>query len=377
MHKRPHILLTLALILGALPPAAVAGDEPEISLKDAFADAFRVGAALNRGQIMGEEPATLALVARQFNTLTAENVMKWEKIHPEEDRYDWAAPDALVDFADAHDIEVAGHVLIWHQQTPDWVFEDADGKPASRELLLARMERHIDTVVSRYRGRVDAWEVVNEALNEDGSLRQTPWLTIIGEDYIERAFAYAHRVDPAAALYYNDYNMYKPDKRDGAVRLVKGLLDKGIPVTGVGLQGHYGLGHPEDLGDFEASIEAIGALGLAAYITEFDLSVLPFPDEQSRSADLSVNLELREQLNPYVDGLPTEVEQRQRERWVALFRILLEHKDTVGRVTFWGVNDGQNWKNNWPMRGRTDYPLLFDRDNRPKPVYYDIIGLTR
>jgi endo-1,4-beta-xylanase len=224
---------------------------------------------------------------------------------------------------------------------------------------------------------VDTWEVVNEALNEDGSLRQTPWLTIIGEDYIERAFAYAHRADPAAALYYNDYNMYKPDKRDGAIRVVKGLLDKGIPVAGIGLQGHYGFGQPEDLGDFAASIEAIGALGLAAYITEFDLSVLPFPDEQSRSADLSVNLELREQLNPYADGLPTAVEQRQRERWIALFRILLEHRDTVERVTFWGVNDGQNWKNNWPMRGRTDYPLLFDRDNRPKPAYYDIIGLAR
>ena len=157
MHRRPYALLTLALLL-ALPPAAVAGDEPEIALKDAFADAFRVGAALSRGQILGEEPATLALAARQFNTVTAENAMKWEKIHPEEDRYDWAVPDALVDFADAHGIEVAGHVLIWHQQTPDWVFEDADGNPASRELLLARMERHIDTVVGRYRGRVDAWE---------------------------------------------------------------------------------------------------------------------------------------------------------------------------------------------------------------------------
>ena len=377
MYRHLHAMLTLTLVLVAVPPTAGAGDESEIALKDAFAHAFRVGAALNRGQIMGDEPATLALAARQFNTVTAENVMKWEKIHPEEDRYDWAAPDALVDFADAHEIEVAGHVLIWHQQTPDWVFEDGDGNPASRELLLARMERHIDTVVGRYRGRVDAWEVVNEALNDDGSLRQTPWLTLIGEDYIERAFAYAHRADPAAVLYYNDYNMYKPEKRDGALRLVKGLLDKGIPVAGVGLQGHYGLGHPEDLADFEASIEAIAALGLATYVTEFDLSVLPFPDEESRSADLNVNLELNARLNPYADGLPASVQQQQAERWVELFRILLRHRDTVERVTFWGVNDGHNWKNNWPMRGRTDYPLLFDRENRPKPEYYDIIALTR
>ena len=366
----------LAVALG-LTPAALAGEQPEASLKDAFADAFLVGAALNRDQILGEDPATLALVARQFNAVTAENVMKWEKIHPEEDRFDWTAADALVDFAGAHGMEVAGHVLVWHQQTPDWVFEDADGKPASRDLLLARMERHIDTVVRRYRGRVQCWEVVNEALDEDGSLRRTPWLDIIGEDYLQRAFEYAHRADPEACLYYNDYNMYKPAKRDGAIRLVQGLLEQGIPVSGIGLQGHYGMGHPESLQDFADSIAAVGALGLEAYITEFDLSVLPFPDEQSRSADLSVNLELKAQLNPYADGLPAEVEQRQRERWVALFRILLDHRDTVARVTFWGVNDAHNWKNDWPMRGRTDYPLLFDRNNQPKPAFHDIIALTR
>jgi endo-1,4-beta-xylanase len=159
--------------------------------------------------------------------------------------------------------------------------------------------------------------------------------------------------------------------------LVQGLLDRGLPVSGVGLQGHYGFGQPEDLQDFADSIAAVGALGLQAYVTEFDLSVLPFPDERSRSADLNVDLELNARFNPYADGLPAEVEAAQRERWRALFAILLAHKDTVGRVTFWGVNDGHSWKNNWPMRGRTDYPLLFDRENRPKAAYYDIIELAR
>lgn len=369
-------LLGLVLALGVQIPNA-AGADDAASLKQAFKDDFLVGTALNHAQIMGEEPETLTLVAREFSSLTAENVMKWEKFQPDEGQFDWAAPDALAEFAAAHGMHLVGHVLIWHQQTPDWVFEDAEGQPASRELLLARMERHIDTVVRRYRGRVQCWEVVNEALNDDGSLRRTPWLEIIGEDYIQRAFEYAHRADPEACLYYNDYNMYKPAKRDGAIRLVRELLEQGVPVSGIGLQGHYGMGHPENLQDFADSISAVGALGLEAYITEFDLSVLPFPDEQSRSADLNVNLELREQLNPYADGLPAEVEQRQRERWVALFRILLEHRDTVARVTFWGVNDGQNWKNDWPMRGRTDYPLLFDRQNRPKPAYFDIIALQR
>jgi endo-1,4-beta-xylanase len=383
MRKNPFdisshcVAATMLAAALSLPVPLRAGETPEAGLKDAFADAFLMGTALNRGQILGAEPDMLALVAQQFNAVTAENVMKWEKIHPEEDRFDWTAPDALVDLASAHGMQVAGHVLVWHQQTPDWVFEGAGGKPASREQLLARMERHIDTVVRRYRGRVQCWEVVNEALNDDGSLRRTPWLEIIGEDYIRRAFEYAQRADPEACLYYNDYNLYKPAKRDGAIRLAKGLLEQGIPVSGIGLQGHYGLGHPENLQDFADTLAAVGALGLEAYITEFDLSVLPFPDEQSRSADLSVNLELREQLNPYADGLPAEVEQRQRERWVALFRILLEHQDIVARVTFWGVSDGQNWKNDWPMRGRTDYPLLFDRQNRPKPAYYEIIGLVR
>jgi endo-1,4-beta-xylanase len=336
-----------------------------------------VGAALSRDQIMGEEPGVLELVAREFNAVTAENAMKWERIHPEEGRFDWAAPDALVEFADEHGMEVAGHVLLWHQQTPEWVFEGADGGPAGRELLLARLQGHIDAVVGRYRGRVDCWEVVNEALNEDGSLRSTPWLEQIGEDYIERAFEFAHRADPEACLYYNDYNLYKPAKRDGAIRLVRGLLDQGLPISGIGLQGHYGLEHPERLGEFSDSIAAIGALGIEAYVTEFDLSVLPFPDEQSRGADLGVDHELNARLNPYADGLPTNVERLQRERWVSLFMILLQHKDTVSRVTFWGVNDGHSWKNNWPMRGRTDYPLLFDRENRPKPAYYDIVELKR
>lgn len=371
MQRASSILVLLLCVVG------IAGQARAESLKAAYADAFRIGAALSRDQILGEEADVLSLVEREFNAVTAENAMKWERIHPEEGIYDWEAPDALVDFAGAHGIEVAGHVLVWHQQTPAWVFEDADGGPAGRELLLARMQSHIATVVGRYRGRVACWEVVNEALNEDGSLRRTPWLEQIGEDYIQRAFEFAHAADPEACLYYNDYNLYKPAKREGAIRLVRGLLDQGLPISGIGLQGHYGLGHPENLQDFADSIEAIGALGLEAYVTEFDLSVLPFPDERSRSADLSVNLELNALLNPYADGLPADIETAQRERWRALFGILLAHKDTVSRVTFWGVNDGHSWKNNWPMRGRTDYPLLFDRENRPKKAYYDLIDLAR
>ena len=374
---KPFQTAFAALVFAIASQASgAAADSTSRSLKAAFAGDFLVGAALNREQIMGEAPATLELVLAQFNSLTAENAMKWERIEPLENQFDWEAPDALAAFAEAQNMQLAGHVLVWHQQTPEWVFRDSDGKPASRELLLARMENHINAVVGRYKGKVKYWEVVNEALNDDGSLRQTPWLEIIGEDYIARAFEFAHRADPGAELYYNDYSLYKPGKRAGAVRLVKTLMDKGLRVDAIGMQAHYGLGHPEDWNDFDASIKAFAALGASVHITELDIAVLPFPDEQSRGADLSVDFELNARLNPYTDGLPRDVEKLQAERYLSLFRILLANRESIERVTFWGVDDGQSWKNNWPMRGRRDYPLLFDRNGQPKPVFYEVTGLA-
>jgi endo-1,4-beta-xylanase len=370
------MLLLLAMAGATRAAAADPASGQEVSLKDAFAGAFLVGAALSREQILGEKPGVLELAARQFNTLTAENVMKWEKIEPLENRFDWEAPDALAAFSEAHGMSLAGHVLVWHQQTPEWVFRDDAGNPASRELLLARMENHINALVGRYRGQVKYWEVVNEALNEDGGLRQTPWLTIIGEDYIEKAFEFAHHADPDAQLYYNDFNLYKPEKRAGAVRLVKRLKDRGLRVDAIGMQAHYGLGHPENWADFAGSIKSFAALGVAVHITELDIAVLPFPDEQSLGADLSVNHALNARLNPYVNGLPDAVERAQVERYTDLFRILLAHRDDVERVTFWGIDDAQSWKNGWPMQGRTDYPLLFDRAGQPKPAFFEVIKLT-
>jgi endo-1,4-beta-xylanase len=371
--KTRHWIVLAAALLAAGPAPAAHHDS---ALKDAFSDAFRVGVALNRTQILDQDEGALALVARQFNSVTAENAMKWERIEPEEGRFDWTAADALVEFAAAHGMEVAGHVLVWHQQTPDWVFQDADGQPASRELLLARMQRHIEAVVGRYRGRVHAWEAVNEALDEDGSLRRTPWLEIIGEDYLVKAFEFARAADPEAHLYYNDYGLHNPDKRAGAVRLVKALQAAGVRVDGVGIQGHYGLDNPRDLQDFEDSVTAFAALGATVHVTEMDVSVLPFPAQQDWGADLDVDLALDAKYNPFADGLPAAVAQQQIDQYTGLFRILLAHRDSIGRVTFWGLSDRDSWKNNWPMRGRTDYPLLFDRARQPKPVYHAVIGLT-
>lgn len=374
--KRSFVrLIPLLLLAGITAPVDASDTVPE-TLREAFAGHFHVGAALGRAVIEGTAPGVQGLAARQFDAVTAENDMKWENLQPEEGQFDFGISDALLDFAEANDMQVTGHVLLWHQQTPDWVFQDDTGAPAGREQLLQRLETHIQAVAGRYRGRVHGWDVVNEALNEDGSLRASKWLEILGPDYIAQAFAMAHAADPDARLIYNDYNLYQPAKRDGAVRIVKALQAKGVPIHAVGMQAHYGLGHPEDLQDVARSIQAFAALGVDVEITELDMAVLPFPQGSDGGADLDENFELQERLDPYRDGLPEDVAALQAERYAALFRIFLDH-EAVTRVTFWGVTDAGSWKNNWPMVGRTDYPLVFDRQGKPKPAFEAIMDLVR
>lgn len=367
-------LLCISLLATGMTTSGVA--EETSSFKQAFSGSFRVGAALSETQIMGRELMTLNVVREQFNALTAENEMKWERLQPEEGDFQWVSTDALVDFCEENDIFLTGHTLVWHSQTPDWVFEDAEGNPASRELLLARMEKHIKTIVSRYKGRIPSWDVVNEALEEDGSLRKSKWLQIIGPDYVEKAFEFAHQADPEAELYYNDYNLFTPEKRAGAMRLVKALQDKGIRVDGIGMQGHYGLDNPEDLGQLEDSIKAFGTIG-TVMITELDVSVLPFPEQAKWGADISIDLELNKKYNPYPSGLPEEIEKAQAERYLALFRIFLDNREHVSRVTFWGVGNSHSWKNGWPMKGRTDYPLMIDRHSQLRPMAYEVFKLAQ
>lgn len=378
MHRLACMTLVAGLAFaGALRTAnaeveIIQDDTP--SFRQEFSGRFLIGAALSRQQILGQEIGLLDFVAHQFNALTAENDMKWERIHPAEGVYEWVAADRLVEFCAANDIFLTGHTLIWHQQTPDWVFEDRHGNPASRELLLARMEEHINTVIGHFKGAVPSWDVVNEALHDDGSMRPTKWQQIIGDDFVEKAFEFAHKADPRAKLYYNDYNLYKPEKRAGVLRLVKSIQDKGIPVHGIGMQGHYGLSHPADLTQIEDSILAFSGLG-DVMITELDMTVLPSPDKADEGADISIDLELKSKYNPYTGGLPAGVQEIQDQRFLDIFGIFLKHQDRISRVTFWGVNDAQSWRNDWPMRGRTDYPLLVDRNNELKPVVYKLFEL--
>ncbi|REL38119.1 endo-1,4-beta-xylanase [Rhodohalobacter sp. SW132] len=346
----------------------------EQTLRSAFEGSFLIGTILNHRQIFGQDQRGQDLAVREFNAVTAENVMKWENIHPEPGVYDFDAADTMIDIAEENGMFVVGHTLVWHSQTPDWVFYDDEGELLSREALLERMKDHIETVVGRYKGRVHGWDVVNEAIVDDGTMRDTYWYRIIGEDFLVKAFEYAHAVDPEAELYYNDYSLEIPSKREGAIRLVEYLQENDAPITGIGTQGHFMLDFP-DLEEIEKTITDFAALGIDVMVTELDIDVLP-PAFDYMGADVSASAEMREELNPYPDALPDSVQQQLTDRYRDIFEIYLRHSDDITRVTFWGVTDGDSWKNNWPVSGRTNYPLIFDRNWEPKPAYHAIIELA-
>lgn len=363
-------LAFMTLIVGV---TVAARNEP--SLKDAYQGAFLVGAAVNAAQFTGADARGAALIAAQFNSITPENVLKWEHVHPKPGVYDFDLPDRYVAFGEQHHMWIIGHTLIWHNQTPPWVFQDDRGQPVDRATLLERMHDHILTVVGRYKGRINGWDVVNEALNEDGTLRQSLWLKIIGDDYIAKAFEFAHEADPRAELYYNDYSLENSAKREGAVALIRKLQAEGVPVAGIGLQGHVKMDWPTAMQE-DAAITAFAALGIRVNISELDVDVLPRTTPQN-GADVALKIESQPSLNPYINGLPDKVQEALTQRYADLFGVFLKHRADLGRVTFWGVTDGDSWLNDWPVRGRTNYPLLFDRRGQPKPAFDAVVGLTQ
>lgn len=341
------------------------------TLKGAFRNDFYIGAALNGGHVYGKDTKGVGIIEQHFNTISPENLLKWESVHPKPEAYNFEPADKYVEFGERNKMFVVGHALVWHNQTPEWVFEDGNGQAASREVLLQRMQDHIGTVAGRYKGKIDSWDVVNEALNDDGTLRQSKWLQIIGEDYLAKAFEFARQADPEMELYYNDYNLWKPTKRDGAVRLVRSLQEKGIKVDGIGMQGHYGLESPT-LEQIEASILAFANLGVKVSITELDIDVLPNPSRR-QGADIDATFAFDEKYNVYTDGLPDSVQQQLTARYAELFDLFRKHSDKIDRVTFWGVTDNDSWLNNWPIKSRTSYPMVFDREYQPKPAFEAIM----
>jgi len=309
----------------------------------------------------------------QFNQAVAENVMKGEVIQPEENRFDFNKADQFMRFCKENGLTPTGHCLVWHSQPPKWIFTDKEGKNVSREVLIDRMTRHIKTVVGRYRGEIKGWDVVNEMIEDNGELRNSLYRQIIGDDYIEIALKAAHEADPDAELYLNDYSMAKPAKREAYVKLIKGLKAKGCRIDAIGMQSHNGMDYP-DITEYEKSIEAFAALGLKVMFTELDFNCLPTPDNFG-GAEVSQSFEYQEKMNPYKNGISKKDYKKINDRMLEFFKVYYRHRDVISRITLWGVTDQSSWLNNWPIPGRTNFPLLFDRDNKAKPVVEEIIKL--
>ena len=346
--------------------AIAAGSSSTPTLKDAYKNDFLIGVAVNQRQFSGEDTNGAALIKAQFNSISPENVLKWEIVQPRpgNDGYNFEPADRYVEFGEQNGMYVIGHTLVWHSQTPRWVFLADDGTNyCDRETLLKRMHDHIQTVVGRYKGRIKCWDVVNEALQDNGQLRKSPWLKIIGDDYIAKAFEYAHEADPDAVLRYNDYSLENEPKRKGALVLIKKLQAGGVPVSAIGLQDHANMTWPS-VEQEDATISDFASLGVKVMITELDVDLL----RRSQSADVA---EMQRQVtsNNYTNGLPDSVQQALAKRYADLFSVFLKHRKDIALITFWGVSDGDSWLN----RGRMNYPLLFGRDHQPKPAFDAVI----
>ena len=361
-------LLIAAFVAACGNQKATVVEEP--SLKDAVGDKFLMGVALNVNQSSGVDTSSIKLVKQHFNSIVAENCMKCEVIHPEEDRYDFTLADQFVSFGEKNGMAVIGHCLIWHSQLAPWFCVDEKGNNVTPEVLKQRMKDHITTIVTRYKGRIKGWDVVNEAILEDGSYRKSKFYEILGEEFIPLAFQYAHEADPDAELYYNDYAMNMPGKREGVVKLVSSLKEKGIRIDAVGMQGHMGMDYP-DINEFEQSIVAFAGTGVKVMVTEWDMSALP---TVKQSANISDTVAYQKMLNPYPETLPDSVSKAWNNRMKQFFGLFEKHADVISRVTAWGVSDSDSWKNDFPVKGRHDYPLLFDRNCQPKPFVKEIMA---
>ena len=376
MNTLRNLLLTIAACGYALS-ACTEAKQPveEQGLKDALKDKFLIGTALNSAQIAGYDTLGLDVVAKHFDAIVPENCMKSSFLQPAEGQFYFDEADKYVAFGEENNLWITGHCLVWHEQAPEWFFIDERGDDLSREALIERMRTHITTVVSRYKGRIKGWDVVNEAILDDGSWRQSKFYQIIGEDFIPLAFQFAHEADPEAELYYNDFSTAVEAKCQGIVKLVKSLQKKELRIDAVGMQGHFTLDFPT-VEAFEKSLLAFADLGVKVMITELDITALPSPDKFT-GAEVSANFELAKELNPYPDSLSAEMTLVLQNRYLDFFGLFLKHADKISRVTLWGVADGDSWRNNWPVSGRTDYALLFDRRHQPKPVVSEIINLTK
>jgi endo-1,4-beta-xylanase len=367
MKTRPIINRTLIIFISVLALATVimqmrgfgstGGKKAAIEvdstkgLKDFYKDYFLIGVAVGPNNLVGEQAE---LIKKHFNSLTAENAMKPGPIHPEENRYAWENADKIVDFAQVNGLKVRGHTLCWHNQTAPWMFKDSEGNQVTKEVALARLKDHITRVVSRYKGKIYAWDVLNEAVEDSDTAklyRETMWYKICGEEYIAKVFQWAHEADPDAVLVYNDYNTENPSKRDRIYKMLKKLLDEGVPVNAVGLQGHWNINDPTEK-NLRDAVDKFSSLGLKIQITELDVSIY------ASSADTAGI------------GFTPQREQKQIDFYKMAFKVFREKKDVITGVTFWNVSDLHSWRD---RRNMKVYPLLFDENLKPKKVFGEVV----
>jgi endo-1,4-beta-xylanase len=363
MKKSIPLLLASFLVVTCIHQACsqkTTSSNSTKTLKESYKNYFPIGVAVGPRSLTGEEGD---FIKTQFNSITAENAMKMESLQPREGVFFWQLADSIVNFAVNNGIKVRGHNLCWHEQAPKWFFTDKDGKNVSRDVLLERLRTHIHTVVGRYKGKIYAWDVVNEAIDDNPSnfLRPTKWTEIIGDDFIAKAFEYAHEADPDAKLFYNDYNTERPEKRERVYKLLKQLKDQGVPIDGVGLQAHWSIFEPSEV-ELRTALERYSSLGLNIEITELDVSVYKWEKE-------------RRSLRPgEIFDFTPELEARQAETYKMAFKAFRDYKEAITNVTFWNISDRYSWLDTYPVSGRKNYPLLFNADLKPKKAFWDVVN---
>lgn len=391
--KAKYLSIPLAaIVLSSCGGNQNQADDAAMSLAKAYEDCWYTGVSVNQwevaadskalsdytGMVSSDQTKNWDIITKNFNWVVAENCMKCEVIHPEENRYDFKLADEFVDKAKAANMKVMGHCLIWHSQCAPWFHFDADGGLVSPEKLKMRMKEHITTIMQHFKGRVDAWDVCNECFEDDGSFRNSLFYQILGEEFIPLAFQYAHEADSTAELYFNDYSMNKASKIEGVCKFFRPLLEQGLPLTAIGMQGHIILEDGADtiIAQYDHSLKCIEELGVKAAFSELDLSILPNPYGFS-GANISDKFAYRPEMDPYREGLTPEMEEAFNNFWVGFYKMLLTHKEVISRVNFWCFNDANSWRNDFPIRGRMDYATLFDRNSQPKSVIQKLIDLRK
>lgn len=352
------------------------------ALKDVYKNAFLTGSAVTPAITSGKDARAQQIVLKHFNTITVENVMKAALINPEPGVYNFGPADDYVAFGQKNNMFIIGHTLVWHNQCPAWFFTNAKGEPNTKEEQIERLRTFIELVAGRYAGKVNAWDVVNEVIGEDGNYREnTAWVKAFGngDTLVKYAFKFAAQYAPNTELYYNDFNTWRPAKRDGIIRLIKMLQKEGLRIDGIGMQCHWGLNYPQNK-YIEEAIEAYAATGLKVMITELDVDVLPLTKEGQIIGqcftDKQFQLEeFKTYLDPYQKGLPADIETALAKRYAELFAIFYKHKDKIDRVTLWGITDDMSWKNDYPIPGRTNYPLLWTRQYEAKPALEAVLNV--